>query len=99
MHKNLTHGELSVNSDKVPKYQDEVIKLVVAVSGQPWRPEHHIGGSAYSERHAVEIRREDERLERQILRDGAKWSDLERDESRGCALLEHKCRAKGAKEL
>ena len=72
--------------------QDEVIRLVEAVSGRPWAPENHFYGSLHSPANAARIRQEHERIDRRLINDSGphnKWADIERDDTRGRALPEH----------
>ena len=71
------------------RWQDEVTKLVEAITGQGWNPENHLYGSARTPEHAARIREEDERLDRRLQRDGYPWSEVEKDQTRGRALPEH----------
>jgi hypothetical protein len=67
----------------------EVATLVAAVSGQPWNPDNHVYGGCVSPEHAAQIRADWDRLDRKMLREGAKWSNIEKDDSRGRALPDH----------
>lgn len=68
---------------------DEVIQLVVAITGQDWNPENHQYGSCRGPRQAQALREADERLDRRINRANHKWSEVEKDDTRGRALPEH----------
>jgi hypothetical protein len=75
---------------------DEVIALVVALTGQPWNPDNHYGGSVYRPEQMAKIRADRERLDHQIRERNAKWAEVEKDDSRGRALPEHmEAQAKG----
>lgn len=67
----------------------EVIAIVEALSGQPWNPANHISGCVYTAERVARWRAEENRLDRQMLRDGPKWRDIEKDDTRGGALPEH----------
>lgn len=68
---------------------DEVIKLVEAITGQTWNPENHLYGSCHSPRQAERIRKDDDRLDRKLLRSAHPWAEAEKDDTRGGALPEH----------
>lgn len=70
-------------------YREELIDLVEGLTGHVWDPTNHLYGSIRTARAAEHIRREDERLDRQMMRERP-WAQIERDESRGRALPEHK---------
>lgn len=67
----------------------EIIGLVEALSGQPWDPDNHWGGMVYTPKNIASIRRDLNRLDHQIREGNHKWSDVEKDDSRGRALPEH----------
>lgn len=69
--------------------QAEVIRLVEACTGLPWKPENHRYGSVTTDKQMVWFRREDERLDLRLMREGHPWRDIEKDDSRGGALPEH----------
>lgn len=69
--------------------QAEVIQLVEACTGLPWNPENHRCGSVRTEKQMEWFRREDERLDRRLMRESHPWRDIEKDDSRGGALPEH----------
>ncbi|HUY26195.1 MAG TPA: hypothetical protein VMV27_02140 [Candidatus Binataceae bacterium] len=71
------------------RFQDEVIHLVEALSGLPWKPENHIYGSLHAQPQADRIRAEWQRFDLRMLRDGYKWREIEKDDSRGQALPDH----------
>ncbi|CAN7302998.1 hypothetical protein LJR231_001547 [Phyllobacterium sp. LjRoot231] len=70
------------------RYQHELIKLVEAVSGQPWAPENHLYGSALLPKHAAEVRQREQDLDHRI-RSWHPHNDIEKDDSRGRALPNH----------
>jgi hypothetical protein len=67
----------------------EVIQVVEALTGQPWDTTNHLGGSVYHPKHAESIRRDLERFDHRIREGNAKWSEVEKDDTRGRALPEH----------
>jgi len=69
--------------------QSDVISLVEACTGVPWCPENHLYGSVHCQEHADSIRRDDERLDRRMLREGHPWKDSEKDPTQGRPLAEH----------
>lgn len=70
----------------------DVTDLVAAITGRTWEPLHHIYGQVLSPKQAereLEIRN---RPDMRITLGGSdfqKWADIERDDTRGCALPEH----------
>jgi hypothetical protein len=71
------------------KVRGEVIRLVVALTDGDWRPENHIYGSAMRPERAELIRKDWNRLDLRIMREGRSWRDIEKDDSRGGAMPEH----------
>jgi hypothetical protein len=71
------------------KTQDEVIKLVEAVTGLPWKPENHIYGCVLTDEQATHTRKEWERLDRKMLTQNTPWREIEKDDTRGGSLPEH----------
>jgi hypothetical protein len=69
--------------------RSEVLNIVEALSGQPWDPANHWYGSVVSSEQAERNRREHDRLDRVMRRDGYPWSEIEKDDTRGRALPEH----------
>lgn len=67
----------------------EVIQLVVALTGMSWLPDNHINGCVLRPEHAEARRRERDRLDHVLMRERTKWSEAEKDDSRGRALPEH----------
>lgn len=67
--------------------QDEIIKLVEAVTGQDWNPDNHLYGSVQAPEYAARIRRAEERLDHRIRRDDP-WRESEKDETRSRPLPE-----------
>ena len=61
--------------------QQEVIEIVIALSGVPWKPENHLYGAIRRQREADYLRRTANRLDRLIVQ-SAPWSEQEKDESR-----------------
>jgi hypothetical protein len=75
--------------------QQELISLVEAVTGLPWKPENHIYGAVCTQAFADHHRAEAERLDRKMLRNDTKWREIEKDDTRGGALPEHMSIAEG----
>jgi hypothetical protein len=72
------------------KFQDEVITLIEAITGVPFKVENCMFGALHSQKHADYIRREEhDRLDRQLLRERPRWREIEKDDSRGQALPDH----------
>jgi hypothetical protein len=69
--------------------RDEVVKLVEAVTGLPWKPENHIFGAVYTGEQAAHHRAEWGRIDRQMLLKNHPWREVEKDDTRGGALPEH----------
>lgn len=72
--------------------QDDLIKLVEAISGWPWTPENHLYGSLHSPENAARIRKDCERADRRLVEESGphhKWAEIEKDDTRGRALPEH----------
>jgi hypothetical protein len=71
----------------------EVIRLVEAITGYPFDPANHMYGSVMTPEHAAATRKRDaERLDRQMMLEALpyqKWSEVEKDDTRGRALPEH----------
>jgi hypothetical protein len=72
------------------KTQDELIRLIEGLTGRGWNPENNLYGSMQTPEEAEFIRREEQRLDHQFLREGNKWMEIERDDTSGGALPEHK---------
>jgi hypothetical protein len=69
--------------------QADLVKLVEAITGLPWTPENHLYGSARGPKSAERIRANNDRFDRELLRQGPAWSKIEKDNSQGGALPEH----------
>ena len=70
----------------------DVAQLVEAISGRPWAPENHLYGSLHSPKNAERIREDLQRMDARLIQgasDHHKWSEVEKDDSRGRALPEH----------
>ncbi len=70
------------------KYQDELISLIEAITGQRWNPENNLWGSMRTPDQAARIRKECARLDLKY-RQTAKWHEAEKDDTRSRALPEH----------
>lgn len=70
-------------------FQHDVIAIVQALSGQEWNPSNHWYGGVKSPRQAERLRKEMERLDIRMMREGHPWSEVERDPDAGRPLHEH----------
>jgi hypothetical protein len=67
----------------------DLVRLIEALTGQTWDPANNLYGSMRKPEDAERIRLEDrERLDRRIMPE-RKWTDIEKDDTRGRALPEH----------
>lgn len=69
--------------------QQDVVRLVEAVTGYPWTPENHLYGGVRSPKAAESIRKDLDRMDRDLRVNGYPWSEIEKDLTRGGALPEH----------
>lgn len=72
--------------------QRELIAMVEGLTGQTWDPENHLYGNLYRPEVAARLRMELERADRRLTLGAdnySKWSDIEKDDTRGRALPEH----------
>jgi len=69
--------------------RQDLIEVIVGITGRPWNPENHIYGLLHTPEQAARLRAEHERMDRR-LRENNPWSDLERDPTAGGALPEHR---------
>ena len=69
--------------------QRDLIALIEGITGQQWDPANNLYGSMRKPENAKRIRENDKRLDRKVLKERP-WSDLERDDSAGGALPEHR---------
>lgn len=67
----------------------ELVKLIEAISGASFDPAHCYYGSLHTPARAARIRAECDRLDRRLLQTGHRWSEAEKDDTRGRALPEH----------
>ncbi len=70
----------------------DVTGLVEAISGRPWAPENHFFGSLHSPANAGRIRQDLKRADQILIHEScphSKWSEVEKDDTRGRALPEH----------
>lgn len=70
-------------------WQEELIRLIEGLTGLDLNPNNHLYGAMYAESDAQRIREIEKRLDHQLLFARPRWSDIERDETRGRALPEH----------
>ena len=73
----------------------EIERLVEAVTGLTWNPANHIYGAVHTDQQAEHLRKEWDRLDRRMLREGQPWREIEKDDTRGGALPEHMNVAEG----
>lgn len=71
------------------KTQDEVIRLIEALTCQLWDPENHWYGALRKPEDADRLKEEYDRLDRKMVREGHPWRVIETDDSLGRALPEH----------
>lgn len=74
------------------KSTGDLILLIEAITGQLWNPQNNLYGSMRTPEDAKRIREENNRLDRRMMferGEWAKWSDVEKDDTRGRALPEH----------
>jgi hypothetical protein len=69
--------------------EDEVVKLIEALTGIQWNPANHIYGSVLCQRCADASREQSKRLDQRLLKDAYPWTEHEKDESRDRPLIEH----------
>ncbi|MGY3605644.1 MULTISPECIES: hypothetical protein [unclassified Bradyrhizobium] len=72
--------------------RNDVMLLVVAITGRPWTPENHLFGSLRSPMDADRIREDRQRADQRMIHEASpfhKWADIEKDDTRGRALPEH----------
>jgi hypothetical protein len=67
----------------------ELTALIAALTGQPWNPEHVWSGCFVTPEHAAWMRKEHDRIDQKLMREGASWRDAERDETMCGPLSEH----------
>jgi hypothetical protein len=74
------------------KTRDDLIQLIVGISGQPWNPESHFYGVIRSAEAADKLTRTLQREDIKSLVGSPahfKWNEIEKDDTRGGALPEH----------
>lgn len=69
--------------------RDELIALIEGLTGQRWNPANNIYGAMHTPENAKRIWQDLERPDHQIREHGHKWSEVEKDDTRGRALPEH----------
>lgn len=70
----------------------DVVGLIEAMTGQAWDIQNHMYGSVYRPEAAARLRKEHQRLDRELTLGASphsKWYGVEKDDSRGRALPEH----------
>lgn len=71
------------------RFQHELVAMIEGLTGQAWDPANNFYGSMRTPSQAARLREEHARLDQRMMRERAKWSDVEKDDSRGRALPEH----------
>jgi hypothetical protein len=71
------------------RMQSEVVKLVEAVTGLPWKPENHIHGAVCTDEQAAHHKAARDRIDKRMVREDHPWREIEKDDTRGGALPEH----------
>ncbi len=74
------------------RFQRELVALIEAITGQAWDPANNLYGSMHTREQAARLRKESERLDLRWRHESpphVKWSEQEKDDSRGRALPEH----------
>ena len=67
----------------------ELIPMIEGLTGQEWNPANNRHGSMCTPEQAERIRREEQRLDLQLLCNRPPWYESEKDASRGRLLREH----------
>lgn len=65
--------------------QIDVVRFVEAITGQPWTPEWHVGGSCRGPKGAEQMRKYAQRADVDLMVHGHPWHDIERDPDRAGA--------------
>jgi hypothetical protein len=68
----------------------DLIGLIEALTGQSWDPGNNWYGAMVTPERAAWHRREQERMDRRMMRDGAPWTEGEKDPTIGRPLIEHR---------
>lgn len=71
------------------RYTDELVGMIEGLTGQTWDPLNNMYGCMLPPDQAAYRRAEAERLDRKLAQERTKWSEAEKDDSRGRALPEH----------
>lgn len=66
----------------------DLILILEGIAGCGFAPEHCIGGSWMTPEHAARVKGQEQRLDRVLMRQ-TPWHAVERDSSRGGALVDH----------
>ncbi len=66
-------------------YRDELVAMIEAITGQKFIPENCFYGAMEFPEYAERRRAEQERLDRKLIQNRGKWSDHEKDDTRGRA--------------
>jgi hypothetical protein len=67
----------------------DLVVTIQGITGVEFNPENCFGGCLLRPEQAEFRRRDNERLDRVIMRENRRWSDVEKDDTRGRALPEH----------
>jgi hypothetical protein len=77
----------------------DLVIAIQGITGVEFNPEHCWNGCLLRPEQTEWRRRENDRLDRQLMRAGHRWYDIERDDTRGRALPEHMEVAEKAREV
>ncbi len=70
------------------EFKRELIVMIEGLTGQQWNPENNRYGCMRRPEHAIRLREEADRLDRQIM-GSVPWSESEKDDTRVMPLREH----------
>lgn len=72
------------------KTRRDLLTLIHGLIGRAFQPEDCFYGILHTPDQAEKIRRDNDRLDKKLLRDGYPWAEIEKDDSMGRALPEHR---------
>lgn len=67
----------------------EVVRLIEAMTGRAFKRENCMHGILRTQEQADRLRQERDRLDQRLLRQGAPWTEVEKDDAIGRPLIEH----------
>ncbi len=70
-------------------YQDELVSMIEGLTGQKFIPENNIYGAMQFPERAEQLRTEQDRLDKRLLRNRGPWYEHEKDPDRSRPLPEH----------